>query len=133
MEPRRMPKMQPQRAKFGEEGGGRVSGSLNREGHWTQTKLHVWRQEWGHLRASVNLLLSLAKDVLSRLLETGASETEDRWEGGEGPSRAPPLHLPDKKRVHACLSSKVGEMGRRYNLGTEKCNAKINRILDFEC
>lgn len=96
--------MQPQRAKFGEEGGGRVSGSLNREGHWTQTKLHVWRQEWGHLRVSVNLLLSLAKDVLSRLLETGASETEDRWEGGEGPSRAScPLTPPARQKEGTCL------------------------------
>lgn len=80
LEPRRMPKMQPQRAKFEEEGGGRVSGSLKREGHGTQTELHVWRQGWGHLRAGVNLLPSLAEDVLSCLLETGASETEDRWE-----------------------------------------------------
>lgn len=80
LELRRKPKMLSQRAKFGEEGGGRVSDSLNREGHGTQTELHVWRQGWGHLRASVNLLPSLAKDILSRLLEIGASETEDRWE-----------------------------------------------------
>lgn len=124
LEPRRMPKKQSQRAKFEEEGGGRVSGSLNREGHGTQTELYVWRQGWGHLRAGVNLLLpSLAKDVLSFVFWRQGHQTQ-RTDGKErgGPCRAsrPPLHLPDKRRIPVCLSSKVGKTGERVQLGTEK-------------
>lgn len=76
------------------------------------------------------------------ILSSGDRGIRNRGQMGRGrrswqgliPSPHPwPLHLPDKKRIPACLSSKVGEMGRGYKLGTEKCNDRINRILDFEC
>lgn len=58
-EPRRASKMQPQRAEFGEGGGGRVSGSLNREGQGTGTgtesELHLRSRmgpPWGSCRPS---------------------------------------------------------------------------------
>lgn len=89
---------------------------------------HLWRQGRGYPSASVNLLPFLAKDTLSCLLETGASEMGQMGKGEEVPKGL------DKKRVSAYLSSQVGERVKRvrgYNLGTEKCDARINRILDL--
>lgn len=46
----------------------------------------------------------------------------------------PSLYLLDKKSIPAYLSSQVGERikwVRGYKLGTERCDARINRILDL--
>lgn len=73
LEPRRVSRMQPQRAEFREGSGGRISGSLNREGRGQSLGLNcVSRAGWGHPEANVDLLLSsLAKDEFSWPLEPG--------------------------------------------------------------
>lgn len=46
----------------------------------------------------------------------------------------PSLYLLDKKSIPAYLFSQVGERVKRvrgYKLGTERCDARINRILDL--
>lgn len=129
LKPRKVSKMQPQRAEFTEGGGDRVSGSLIREGRGQRLGQRlglscVSRAGWGHPGANVDLLLSsLAKGEFSWPLETEnivnrmdkAGELLSFHPSGIKGTDLPVGRGPADKRVHSLGTERRG--GRPHSPG----------------